>query len=198
MQAKVHTVSIDLCYMYTVEPLWKGQECLTKIAKFGPFPCAILYKSSLFYPSSQVILLKGHHHGWPLYKGSNISVSIIKIMFMTWRMNCTLNSRNSIIDAYGYSITICNFQHWWSSDSLIFHSGVVIFISASIRNAFLHGLWLLNYCCTSPWMHCRLKCLQEYILQLHKAKMDIALDHLRHSKLLLLLHTTWVLQIKNR
>ena len=54
MQAKVYTVSIDLCYMYTVEPLWKGQECLTKIAKFGPFPCAILYKSCLFYPSSQV------------------------------------------------------------------------------------------------------------------------------------------------
>ena len=34
----------------TVEPLWKGQECLTK---FGPFPCTILYKSCLFYPSWQ-------------------------------------------------------------------------------------------------------------------------------------------------
>ena len=38
-------------YMYTVEPLWKGQENLTKVAKIGPFPCTILYKSCLFYPS---------------------------------------------------------------------------------------------------------------------------------------------------
>ena len=37
----------------TVEPLWKGQECLTKVAKFGPFPCTILYNSCLFYPSWQ-------------------------------------------------------------------------------------------------------------------------------------------------
>ena len=34
----------------TVEPLWKGQECLTKVAKFGPFSCTILYKWCLFYP----------------------------------------------------------------------------------------------------------------------------------------------------
>ena len=32
---------------------WKGQECLTKVAKLGPFPCTILYKSCLFYPSWQ-------------------------------------------------------------------------------------------------------------------------------------------------
>ena len=38
---------------YTVEPLWKGQESLTQIAKFGQFPYAILYKSCLFYPSWQ-------------------------------------------------------------------------------------------------------------------------------------------------
>ena len=39
----------------TVEPLWKDQECLTKVVKFGPFPCTLpctlLYKSCLFYPS---------------------------------------------------------------------------------------------------------------------------------------------------
>ena len=34
----------------TVEPLWKGQESLTKFVKFGPFPFTILYKSCLFYP----------------------------------------------------------------------------------------------------------------------------------------------------
>ena len=27
---------------YTVEPLWKGQESITNIAKFGPFPRTIL------------------------------------------------------------------------------------------------------------------------------------------------------------
>ena len=37
----------------TEEPLWKGQECLTKVTKCGPFPCIILYKSCLFYPSWQ-------------------------------------------------------------------------------------------------------------------------------------------------
>ena len=36
-----------------MEPLWKGQGSLTKVAKFGPFPCTILYKSCLFYPSWQ-------------------------------------------------------------------------------------------------------------------------------------------------
>ena len=37
-------------YIYTVEPFWKGQESLTKVAKFCPFPCTILYKSCSFYP----------------------------------------------------------------------------------------------------------------------------------------------------
>ena len=37
----------------TVESLQKGQECLTKGAKFGTFACTILYKSCLFYPSWQ-------------------------------------------------------------------------------------------------------------------------------------------------
>ena len=40
-----------LQYSSTVEPLWKGQESLTKVAKFGQFQCNILYKSCLFYPS---------------------------------------------------------------------------------------------------------------------------------------------------
>ena len=37
----------------TVEPLWKGHESLTNIAKVGPFPRIILYKSCLIYPSWQ-------------------------------------------------------------------------------------------------------------------------------------------------
>ena len=37
----------------TVEPIWKGQESVTKVAKFGPFTRTILYKSCLFYPPWQ-------------------------------------------------------------------------------------------------------------------------------------------------
>ena len=37
----------------TVGPLWKGQESLTKVAKFVPFSRTILYKPCLFYPSWQ-------------------------------------------------------------------------------------------------------------------------------------------------
>ena len=56
---------------HTVKPLWKGQECLTKVAKLGPSPCTILYISCLFYPSwqatsferppSQVTFIEGFH-----------------------------------------------------------------------------------------------------------------------------------------
>ena len=35
--------------LHTVEPLWKCQGCPTKVAKYGPFPCIILYKSYLLY-----------------------------------------------------------------------------------------------------------------------------------------------------
>ena len=62
-------------YAHTVEPLWKGQESLTKVAKFGPFPGTILYKSCLFYPSWQatsferppswVAFVERFHCGWP-------------------------------------------------------------------------------------------------------------------------------------
>ena len=45
--------AIDFSRPSTVEPLWKGQECLTKVTNFGPFSCTILYKSCLFYPSWQ-------------------------------------------------------------------------------------------------------------------------------------------------
>ena len=37
----------------TVKPFWKGQECLSKVAKFGSFPCTILYKPCLFDSSRQ-------------------------------------------------------------------------------------------------------------------------------------------------
>ena len=62
-------------YAHTVEPLWKGQESLTKVAKFGPFPSTILYKSCLFYPSWQatsferppswVAFVEGFDCNWP-------------------------------------------------------------------------------------------------------------------------------------
>ena len=37
----------------TVEPLWRGQESLIKVLKFGTFSRTILYKSCLFYASWQ-------------------------------------------------------------------------------------------------------------------------------------------------
>ena len=46
-------LSLTMNYDNTVEPLWKGQESLTEVAKFGQFPCTILYKSCLLYPSWQ-------------------------------------------------------------------------------------------------------------------------------------------------
>ena len=45
--------SPNSCHDVTVEPLLKGQESLTKVAKFGPYSHTILYKSYLFYPSWQ-------------------------------------------------------------------------------------------------------------------------------------------------
>ena len=52
-------------YAHTVEPLWKGQESLTKVAKLGPFPGTIIYKSCLFYPSWQATSC-GLYRGVPL------------------------------------------------------------------------------------------------------------------------------------
>ena len=58
VQYKAHVQWILLVRMYhqtshTVEPLWKGQEYLTKVVKFGTFQCTLLHKSCLFYPSWQ-------------------------------------------------------------------------------------------------------------------------------------------------
>ena len=53
-QARIATTALQFNHkLYTVGPFWKGQESLTKVAKFGPFPCTILYKTCLFYPSWQ-------------------------------------------------------------------------------------------------------------------------------------------------
>ena len=67
----IQTLKIAPFRGYTVEPRWKGQESLTKVAKFGPFSCTILYKSCLLYPSWQatsferppswVAFIKGFH-----------------------------------------------------------------------------------------------------------------------------------------
>ena len=41
---------------YTVEPIWKGQENLTKVAEFGPFPRTILFLQIMFI----LPLMAGH------------------------------------------------------------------------------------------------------------------------------------------
>ena len=40
------------------DSLWKGQECLTKVAKIGPFPWTILYKSCLFTSNQRPLFWK--------------------------------------------------------------------------------------------------------------------------------------------
>ena len=64
----LHSHLPQLLTTYAVASLWKGQECINKVAKFGPFPYTILYTSCLFYPHDRPPLLKGHHLGW-LYRG---------------------------------------------------------------------------------------------------------------------------------
>ena len=73
------TSTMAYLFWYKVEPLWKGQERLTEVAKFGPFPRTILYKSCLFYPSWQatsferppswVAFIEGFHciYIWNIY-----------------------------------------------------------------------------------------------------------------------------------
>ena len=66
--------SLILAIGHTVEPLWKSQECLTKVAKFGPFPCTILYNSCFILPLMtghlfwKATILVGLYRGVPLYK----------------------------------------------------------------------------------------------------------------------------------
>ena len=62
-------------FHYTVEPLWKRKECLTKVAKFGPFPCTILYKSCLFYPSWQATSFE--RPPWVTFKYRGVSMYIL-------------------------------------------------------------------------------------------------------------------------
>ena len=51
----IYHIILPLRELWTIYGWRKGQESLTKLAKFGPFPGAILYKSCLFYPSWQAI-----------------------------------------------------------------------------------------------------------------------------------------------
>ena len=68
-------------FHYTVEPLWKRKECLTKVAKFGPFPCTILYKSCLSYPSWQATSFEGHL-GWPLNIDVFQCIFLLSLVFL--------------------------------------------------------------------------------------------------------------------
>ena len=59
-----------------MEPLWKGQECLIKIAKFGPFPCTILYKSCSFYPSWQATSFERPSSGVAFIEGFHCNTNV--------------------------------------------------------------------------------------------------------------------------
>ena len=93
--------------LYTMEPLWRGQECLTKVAKFDPYSGTILYKSCFFTPHDRPPLLKGHHFRWPLWRGFTVFVkycvcwwtgALIRVFFLTWpaSINVSLKLRNLI------------------------------------------------------------------------------------------------------
>ena len=74
---KSHILTIpylDMNFKITVEPFWKGQECLPKVAKFGTFPCTVLYKSCFFYPSWQATSFERPPFGWPLLRGSTLLI----------------------------------------------------------------------------------------------------------------------------
>ena len=86
-------------YTCTVKPLWKGQECLTKVAKFGLRPCTILYKSCLFYPSWQATsferppswaaFIEGFHFRKPIRQ------TILLIGIIWWAQNFNSNSKSN-------------------------------------------------------------------------------------------------------
>ena len=96
------------------------------------------------------------------------------IICMTWRMNCTPTRWNSIINKYGYSITILIFN---IDDSLTLWNSIAVlsFLSVTILNAFLHGhtgaLRIIGRCLTPTYFyrwcfwsicHCR-KCTKRYL-----------------------------------
>ena len=78
-----------------VEPLWKGQESLTKVAKIGPFRRTILYKSIMFvYPPMighlfwKATILGGFYRGVPLYIRQGIYINKKKrFYFCKYRTN---------------------------------------------------------------------------------------------------------------
>ena len=79
----------------TVEPLRKGQESLTKVAKFGPFRRTILYKSCLFYPSWQATSFERPSYWVAFLEGSHC----ISIHWFCARMGY-LQSRSNELTAF--------------------------------------------------------------------------------------------------
>ena len=65
-----HIIMAYVGPLFTVESVWKGQEYLTKVVKFSPFPCTIIMRilprmtGHLFW---KAIILGGLYQGVPLY-----------------------------------------------------------------------------------------------------------------------------------
>ena len=112
-----------------MEPLWKGQESLTKVAKFGPFPCTILYKSCLFYPSLQatsfdrppslVPSLVAFIEGFNCISNSIFNSSIsIPFPVLEFELSCNSNFGIELTQPYmqwlGTELVTSNYlNQWW-------------------------------------------------------------------------------------
>ena len=108
---------LGLTIYYTVEPLWKGQECLFKVTKFHPFPCTILYKSCLFYPSWQatsferpaswVAFIEGFHciiiYGWVMKLWLHVVIPGLAI-------NWSISQIPQCISSISHNAPFCNWN----------------------------------------------------------------------------------------
>ena len=110
-----------------MEPLWKGQGSLTKVAKFCPFPCTILYKSCLFYPLWQATSFERPrswvafihvYRGVPLYiilwkicTGTGNACTLLQLTDMClWTQDSNFRSHAHMLR---YQLSVATLVHWW-------------------------------------------------------------------------------------
>ena len=103
----------------TVEPLWKGQGNLTKVAEFCPFPCTILYKSCLFYPSWQATSFERPPSWLAFIKGFHCSSYMDPrvTFFIVFKHQCQSAQHNAICKQVNISKYILVMA--WSSKSCL-------------------------------------------------------------------------------
>ena len=125
----------------TVEPLWKGQECLTKVVKFGPFRYNILYKSCLFYPSWQATSFERPPSWVAFIEGFHCICQLLAILF---RPQCIDTTRFLLTSVYLYKlISVCLNTMYQFIKSM---TQVTCFFSFSQIKVTLHKTWVEYIC----------------------------------------------------